>query len=111
MILITHGIVEIPTETIIICQSKSVRAWAISIFSRATKRKHYSIEPNQNTIRLHQEMYATSCPHRFVEIYGGASGCNWNDPKMVRMVTQDALVFQWIDSSCSNKKSPVEIPG
>ena len=56
-------------------------------------------------------MYATSCPHRFVEIYGGASGCNWNDPKMVRMVTQDALVFQWIDSSCSNKKSPVEIPG
>lgn len=42
MILITHGIVEIPTETIIICQSKSVRAWAISIFSRAKKRKHYS---------------------------------------------------------------------
>lgn len=77
----------------------------------AQKCKQYGIEQNQNTIRLHQEMYATSCPHRSVEIHGGASGCNWNDPKMVRMVTQDALVFQWIDSSCSNKKSPVEIPG
>ena len=41
----------------------------------AQKCKQYGIEPNQNTIRLHQEVYATSCPHRSVEIHGGASGC------------------------------------
>ena len=39
----------------------------------AQKCKQYGIEPNQNTIRLHQEVYATSCPHRSVEIHGGAS--------------------------------------
>ena len=41
----------------------------------AQKCKQYGIEPNQNTIRLHQEVYATLCPHRSVEIHGGASGC------------------------------------
>lgn len=41
----------------------------------AQKCKQYGIEPNQNTIKLHQEVYATSCPHRSVEIHGGASGC------------------------------------
>lgn len=39
----------------------------------AQKCKQYGIIPNENTIRLHQEVYATSCPHRSVEIHGGAS--------------------------------------
>lgn len=39
----------------------------------AQKCKQYGITPNENTIRLHQEVYATACPHRSVEIHGGAS--------------------------------------
>ena len=121
MILITLGICGDTNGnnnylSIEVCQSmgdidifKSKEEKALQL--AAQKCKQYGIEQNQSTIRLHQEMYATSCPHRSVEIHGGASRCNWKDPKMVRMVTQDALVFQWIDSSCSNKKSPVEIPG
>ncbi|MEG2439781.1 MAG: N-acetylmuramoyl-L-alanine amidase [Lachnospiraceae bacterium] len=41
----------------------------------AQKCKQYGITPNGTTIRLHQEVYATSCPHRSVEIHGGSSGC------------------------------------
>lgn len=37
----------------------------------ASKCIQYGIAPNENTIRLHQEVYATSCPHRSVEIHGG----------------------------------------
>lgn len=37
----------------------------------ASKCIQYGITPNKNTIRLHQEVYATSCPHRSVEIHGG----------------------------------------
>lgn len=37
----------------------------------ASKCIQYGITPNENTIRLHQEVYATSCPHRSVEIHGG----------------------------------------
>nr|DAW06298.1 MAG TPA: Endolysin [Caudoviricetes sp.] len=37
----------------------------------ASKCIQYGITPNDNTIRLHQEVYATSCPHRSVEIHGG----------------------------------------
>lgn len=39
----------------------------------AQKCKQYGIAPNTSTIRLHQEVYATACPHRSVEIHGGAS--------------------------------------
>ena len=39
----------------------------------AQKCKQYGITPNENTIRLHQEVYATACPHRSVEIHGGAT--------------------------------------
>lgn len=39
----------------------------------ASKCIQYGITPNENTIRLHQEVYATSCPHRSVEIHGGRS--------------------------------------
>lgn len=39
----------------------------------AQKCKQYGITPNTSTIRLHQEVYATACPHRSVEIHGGAS--------------------------------------
>ena len=39
----------------------------------AQKCRQYNIVPNTSTIRLHQEVYATACPHRSVEIHGGAS--------------------------------------
>lgn len=39
----------------------------------ARKCKQYGIVPSANTIMLHQEVYATACPHRSVEIHGGAS--------------------------------------
>lgn len=39
----------------------------------AQKCKQYGIIPNENTIRLHQEVFATACPHRSVEIHGGAA--------------------------------------
>ena len=41
----------------------------------AKKCKQYGITPNGSTIRLHKEVYATSCPHRSIEIHGGYSGC------------------------------------
>ena len=41
----------------------------------AKKCKQYGITPNENTIRLHKEVYATACPHRSVEIHGGDAGC------------------------------------
>lgn len=41
----------------------------------AQKCKQYGITPDSSTIKLHQEVFATSCPHRSVEIHGGASGC------------------------------------
>ena len=37
----------------------------------AQKCKQYGITPSSSTIRLHQEVYATACPHRSVEIHGG----------------------------------------
>lgn len=39
----------------------------------AQKCRQYGISPNAGTIRLHQEVAATACPHRSVEIHGGAS--------------------------------------
>lgn len=39
----------------------------------AQKCKQYGITPNENTIRLHQEVFPTDCPHRSVEIHGGAA--------------------------------------
>ncbi len=41
----------------------------------AQKCKQYGITPSNSTIRLHREVYATSCPHRSVEIHGGATAC------------------------------------
>ena len=38
----------------------------------AEKCKQYGIVPNESTIMLHQEVFATACPHRSVEIHGGA---------------------------------------
>lgn len=37
----------------------------------AKKCKQYGITPNANTIMLHQEVSATACPHRSVEIHDG----------------------------------------
>lgn len=37
----------------------------------AQKCRQYGIEPDTSTIRLHKEVYGTSCPHRSVEIHGG----------------------------------------
>ena len=39
----------------------------------AEKCKQYGIVPNESTIMLHQEVFATACPHRSVEIHGGAA--------------------------------------
>lgn len=39
----------------------------------AQKFKQYGILPNENTVRLHQEFSSTACPHRSVEIHGGAA--------------------------------------
>ena len=39
----------------------------------AQKCKQYGITPSESTIMLHQEVYATACPHRSVEIHGGAA--------------------------------------
>ena len=39
----------------------------------AQKCKQYGIVPSESTIMLHQEVYATACPHRSVEIHGGAA--------------------------------------
>lgn len=41
----------------------------------AQKCKQYGITPSNSTIRLHQEVYATACPHRSVEIHGGVATC------------------------------------
>ena len=37
----------------------------------AEKFKAWGITPNNDTVKLHQEFSATSCPHRSVEIHGG----------------------------------------
>ena len=37
----------------------------------AKKFKYYVITPNVDTVKLHQEVYATACPHRSVELHGG----------------------------------------
>ena len=39
----------------------------------AQKCKMYGIVPGESTIMLHQEVVATACPHRSVEIHGGAA--------------------------------------
>jgi hypothetical protein len=41
----------------------------------AQKCIQYGITPSNNTIRLHQEVYSTACPHRSVEIHGSANAC------------------------------------
>lgn len=52
-----------------IFQANEEKALALA----AQKCKQYGIAPSNNTIRLHQEVYATACPHRSAEIHGGAS--------------------------------------
>lgn len=42
----------------------------------ADKCKQYGITPSASTIRLHQEVYATACPHRSVELHGGRDATN-----------------------------------
>lgn len=37
----------------------------------AQKCRQYGITPSASTIMLHQEVFATACPHRSVEIHGG----------------------------------------
>lgn len=37
----------------------------------AQKCKQYGITPSEHTIKLHQEVYSTACPHRSVEVHGG----------------------------------------
>lgn len=61
-----------------ICQSKGDINTFISneekaLVLAARKCKEYGITPTTSTIRLHQEVYATSCPHRSVEIHSGVN--------------------------------------
>lgn len=39
----------------------------------AQKCRQYGITPSASTIMLHQEVFATACPHRSVEIHSGAA--------------------------------------
>lgn len=41
----------------------------------ADKFKQYGIEPNENTVRLHKEVFATACPHRSTQLHGGDYEC------------------------------------
>lgn len=36
----------------------------------AEDMEFYGLEPNRDTVRLHQEVFATACPHRSFEIHG-----------------------------------------
>lgn len=60
----------------------------------AEKFKAWGITPNDNTVRLHQEFSATSCPHRSVEIHGGADATKQYFIKRISelMNTQDKWV-------------------
>ena len=82
MILTVLGIAGIQTETnflgVEVCQSmgdldtfKANEEKALQL--AAQKCKQYGIVPSESTIMLHQEVYATACPHRSVEIHGGAA--------------------------------------
>lgn len=74
----------------------------------AQKCKQYGIEPNQNTIRLHQEVYATSCPHRSVEIHGGASGCKTYFINRLRELMGLAEMPKVIYTGASNTVKPAQ---
>ena len=74
----------------------------------AQKCKQYGIEPNQNTIRLHQEVYATSCPHRSVEIHGGASGCKTYFINRIRELMGLAEMSIVTYTGASNTVKPVQ---
>ena len=74
----------------------------------AQKCKQYGIEPNQNTIRLHQEVYATSCPHRSVEIHGGASGCKMYFINRIRELMGLAEMPKVIYTGASNTVKPAQ---
>jgi hypothetical protein len=59
-----------------ICQSKGeeevfLKNEETALILAAQKCKEYNIEPNENTIKLHQEVAKTACPHRSVELHGG----------------------------------------
>ena len=74
----------------------------------AQKCKQYGIEPNQNTIRLHQEVYATSCPHRSVEIHGGASGCKTYFINRIRELMGLAEMSKATYTGASNTVKPAQ---
>ena len=74
----------------------------------AQKCKQYGIEPNQNTIRLHQEVYATSCPHRSVEIHGGASGCKTHFINRIRELMGLAEMPKVTYMGASNTVNPAQ---
>ncbi len=74
----------------------------------AQKCKQYGIEPNQNTIRLHQEVYATLCPHRSVEIHGGASGCKTYFINRIRELMGLAEMPKVTYTGASNTVKPVQ---
>ncbi|MDD3363327.1 MAG: N-acetylmuramoyl-L-alanine amidase [Hespellia sp.] len=68
----------------------------------ANKCKEYGINPNESTIRLHREVYATSCPHRSVEIHGGTNGCKTYFINRIRELMGMDLIPLMIDSGTGN---------
>lgn len=59
-----------------VCQSKGELQTFLSNEEVALKLaadlcEKYGINPSEKNIRLHQEVYATACPHRSVEVHGG----------------------------------------
>ena len=63
-----------------ICQSMGLKDTFLANEERGLQLaaelcKKYGITPNESTIRLHQEVFATACPHRSVELHGGPKAC------------------------------------
>ena len=58
-----------------VCQSKGDKAQFLKNEQAAFKHaasilKWAGLQPNRNTVRLHREVFATSCPHRSYELHG-----------------------------------------
>jgi hypothetical protein len=72
-----------------ICQSKGGEAVFLkneeeALKLAAQKCKQYGIEPNEDTIKLHQQVAKTACPHRSVELHGGKDGCKMHFINKIR---------------------------
>lgn len=58
----------------------------------AEKCKKYGITPSNSTIMLHQEVSATACPHRSVEVHGGRAATKAYFIKRIKEYMKGAIV-------------------